>query len=149
MLRYMLMSYLKRTTWFWIYDKIGIIQVKHINVRFIHITWYKFSDITPYYYSGFKITFAMPIRTVYIVSLFHAIFPRMHKSVQKIEMLKTCGGSNVFCSIIECSTLKLHTSKVQHISYEFYRGSWRPNGQGGNYTLCRLRGNKNYFNVYD
>ena len=75
----------------------------------------------------------------------------MEKSVKRIEMLKTCGGSRIsrrFCSIIKCSTLKLHTSKCRtfHIYDEFSFAAHRlrrPNGQGGNYTVCRLKGNKN------
>ena len=81
----------------------------------------------------------------------YVLFPRMEKSVQKIEMLKTCGGrriSRCFCSIIKCSTLKLHTSKCRtfHMYDEFSYAAHRlkrPNGQGGNYTVCRLKGNKN------
>lgn len=81
----------------------------------------------------------------------NVLFPRMEKSVQKIEMLKTCGGrriSRCFCSIIKCSTLKLHTSKCRtfHMYDEFSYAAHRlkrPNGQGGNYTVCRLKGNKN------
>ena len=73
------------------------------------------------------------------------------KKCYKIEMLKTCGGRSIsrcFSSIIKCSTLKLHTSKCRtfHIYDEFSYAALRlkrPNGQGGNYTVCRLKGNKN------